>query len=71
MSALGPDVRGLSEALVFPGAATGDLAGRITDVLSGAVKLPDAAACVAYARERYGWDTVIAKVRGVYEEALG
>jgi len=66
-----PEVtRDLSEALVFPGASAGDLSRRIAEVLSGSVKLPDIAACESYARERYGWNVVIERVRAVYEEAM-
>lgn len=63
-------VRGLSEALVFPGTTADDLAMRIADVLSGSVKLPDPAACQSHAREQYGWDTVIGKMKAVYEEVM-
>jgi glycosyltransferase involved in cell wall biosynthesis len=63
-------VRGLSEALIFPSASAEDLSRRIAEVLSGSVKLPDAEACRAFARERYGWDTVMGKVKAVYDESI-
>jgi glycosyltransferase involved in cell wall biosynthesis len=63
-------VRGLSEALIFPSASAGDLSRRIVEVLAGSLKLPDADICRDYARERYGWDTVMGKVKAVYDEAI-
>jgi hypothetical protein len=38
--------------------------------LTGGLPLPSAEACQAYARARYDWPLIAARVRGVYSEAL-
>ena len=63
-------VRGLSERLVLAGSDTDALAEGLEGALSGALPLPDASACRAYAVEHFSWGTVARRVRAVYEEAL-
>ena len=60
----------LSSALVLPGTGAGPLSAGLVAALTGDIPLPSAAACRAFARERYDWPTIAARVRGVYAEAL-
>lgn len=63
-------VRGLSDALVLPGASAADLADGIGRALRGSTPLPDATACRRYAREHFAWPVIARRVREVYEEVL-
>ncbi len=64
-----PEVVGdLSPDLIFRSAAPADIAAGLVAGLRGTLKLPDAAACRAYARARYGADHAAAAVAAVYRE---
>jgi len=62
-------VSDLSSELVLPGTGAGPIAEALGAALSGAMTLPDAAACRDYARTRYDWTVVAAQIREVYSEA--
>lgn len=63
-------VSDLAPELVLAGTEVDVLADGLIRALSGALSLPDTAACQAYARDRFGWGRVASRVRGVYEEVL-
>ena len=66
-----PEVVGdLSPGLVLPATGVGPLSEGLAEVLTGGSTLPSAEACQAYARERYDWPRIAARVREVYSEAL-
>jgi glycosyltransferase involved in cell wall biosynthesis len=60
-------VADLSPALVLSDASAGAVARGIGEALSGALPLPEAEACVRYAR-RFDWETIARHVAGVYRE---
>lgn len=60
----------LAPGLVLAGTGAAHLADGIGEWLDGRLGLPSAAACVAYARERFSWTTGIARVTQVYAEAI-
>jgi len=62
-------VRGLSDALVLPDATVEALATGLSQALTGALPLPSADQCRAYARAHYSWATVARRVRDVYAAA--
>jgi len=71
------DVGGLPEAVegLWPAGVIRErgpraLAAAMADALRGAVPVPTAAACTAYARERFSWPAVAGRVKSVYAEAL-
>jgi glycosyltransferase involved in cell wall biosynthesis len=63
-------VRELSPELVLPAPGAGPLGEGLVAALTGGLHLPSAEACQAYARARYDWPLVAARVQGVYSEAL-
>jgi glycosyltransferase involved in cell wall biosynthesis len=63
-------VRALSKALVCAGATPAHLSERLVAALTGAVDLPSASACQAYARQHFDWPVIAAQVRDVYDEVL-
>jgi glycosyltransferase involved in cell wall biosynthesis len=64
-----PEVVGdLSPGLIFRSGAPADIATGLIAALRGAPALPDAAACRAYARARYGAARAAAAVADVYRE---
>jgi asparagine synthase (glutamine-hydrolysing) len=63
-------VGGLSERMILGGADSPSLAKGIADALSGAMPLPSAAECLAFARANYDWPMIAARVRAVYESAM-
>jgi glycosyltransferase involved in cell wall biosynthesis len=63
-------VRDLSPELVLPATGAGPLSEGLVAALTGGLPLPSAEACQAYARARYDWPLIAARVRGVYSEAL-
>jgi glycogen(starch) synthase len=63
-------VRALSRDLIVPEAGPKALADGITAALTGKLRLPDAAVCQRFARERYDWPVIAGQVRTVYEAAL-
>jgi glycogen synthase len=66
-----PDVvRHLSPRLVLPESGVGPLAEGLEMALTGDLVLPSAAACRAYARTRYDWRVIAARVREAYTDAL-
>jgi glycosyltransferase involved in cell wall biosynthesis len=62
-------VEPLAPQLVTATAGAGDIGAVLTDALLGAIALPTAAQCTAYARASYDWPVVAARVRDVYELA--
>jgi glycosyltransferase involved in cell wall biosynthesis len=62
-------VEGLSDALVLTAASAPAIAQGLGDALTGAVSLPTADECRAYARRRNDWPVVAEQVRRVYEGA--
>jgi glycosyltransferase involved in cell wall biosynthesis len=60
----------LDPNLVLPGLEPPILAEGICGALSGAVGLPSAEACRAYAEDRFDWAAIAAQVRHVYQLAL-
>lgn len=60
----------LSPALVLRDSSPEAIAEGLGDALTRRTALPSAAACVAFARERYDWPVIAARVRRVYEDAL-
>jgi glycosyltransferase involved in cell wall biosynthesis len=63
-------VRELSAELVLPAPGAGPLGEGLVAALTGGLHLPSAEACQAYARSRYDWPLIAARVQGVYSEAL-
>jgi len=64
-------VNELSPDLVLRGSDPEALADGMSRALTGALRLPDAATCLAFARRHYDWPVIAARVRRVYEQALG
>ncbi|WP_321933568.1 MULTISPECIES: glycosyltransferase family 4 protein [unclassified Paraburkholderia] len=63
-------VAGLSQDLVLPATGANAIADGIDGALSGRIKLPDEAACKAYAREHFDNAVIAKRVAGVYAEAI-
>jgi len=63
-------VRDLSPGLVLSATGAGPLSEGLAQALTGGLTLPSAGACQAYARARYDWSVIAARVRGVYAEIL-
>jgi glycosyltransferase involved in cell wall biosynthesis len=63
-------VSGLSPHLVLPRPGPMALAESLSAALTGRLSLPDEASCQAYARDRFDWPVIAARVRDVYREAL-
>lgn len=62
-------VRDLSEALVLPASGSAALAEGLSGALTGALVLPDAAACQRFAA-RYDWSVIAAHTARVYRSVL-
>ncbi len=60
----------LAPQLVLADSSVGTIAAGMASALTGALTLPTAVECEAYAREHYDWPVIAAKVRKVYEAAL-
>jgi glycosyltransferase involved in cell wall biosynthesis len=63
-------VAGLSRDLILRSPGPDAIADGITGALTGALPLPDARACVEFARRHYDWPVIAERIRLVYEEAL-
>ena len=63
-------VRDLAPELVFDQSDEEAIADRLTGVLRGSIKLPDADVCRSYAAKRFDWRIIAAQTRDVYEEVL-
>ncbi|WP_321909343.1 glycosyltransferase family 4 protein [Paraburkholderia sp. J11-2] len=63
-------VAGLSQDLVLPATGANAIADGIDGALAGRIKLPDEAACKAYAREHFDNAVIAKRVAGVYAEAI-
>jgi glycogen synthase len=63
-------VSDLSADMVLLGSSVEDLADGIRAALTGDLALPDTEACRSYARTRYDWSIIAARMREVYAEAL-
>lgn len=70
ISSLPEVVDGLSRELVLRDATAAAIADGVVAVLTGTIQLPSAARCLDFARERYSWPVVAARIRAIYEEAL-
>jgi hypothetical protein len=42
----------------------------LTAALTGALPLPDAKACIEFARRHYDWPVIAERIRLVYEQAM-
>lgn len=63
-------VAGLSPDLVLPTTGADAIADGIMGALSGRIKMPDEAACKAYARTHFDNAVIAKRVAGVYAEAI-
>jgi glycosyltransferase involved in cell wall biosynthesis len=63
-------VRDLSPEMVLPATGAGSLAEGLTTALAGELALPASKEARTYARARYHWPVVAARVRDVYLEAV-
>ncbi|WP_322022572.1 glycosyltransferase family 4 protein [Burkholderia sp. BCC1977] len=63
-------VAGLSNDLVLPSTGADAIAEGLGGALSGAIALPDEAACKRYARDHFDNAVIARRVAGVYEEAI-
>lgn len=63
-------VAGLSPELVFAGSDLPSLVAGLDGALTGALPLPDRAACSRYAQENYDYRAVARRTRAVYERTL-
>jgi len=59
-------VEDLSPAMILQDATPGAIATGLAEALTGARQLPDAAACAAFACERYDWSVVARQVATLY-----
>jgi glycosyltransferase involved in cell wall biosynthesis len=59
----------LAPQLVTASVSAADIGQTLADALLGAIPLPSPAACERFARERFDWPVVAARVRDVYELA--
>lgn len=62
-------VDGLSDVLVLPDASAASIAQGLGDALTGAMPMPTADECRAYARRRNDWPVIVEQVRRVYAAA--
>ena len=60
----------LAPQLVSASPSAADIADVLARALRREIALPSATHCASYARERFDWPVVAARVRGVYEQAL-
>ncbi|CAG4887469.1 glycosyltransferase family 4 protein [Paraburkholderia gardini] len=63
-------VAGLSQDLVLPATGATAIAEGLAAALDGSLKLPDADACRAYARENFDNAVIAKRVASVYDEAI-
>jgi len=63
-------VAGLSPDLMFASPEATDLAEGLIAALLGRLRLPDAAACAAYARTNFSSQLMADRIAGVYREVL-
>lgn len=63
-------VAGLSQDLVLPATGAAAIADGLAGALCGAIRLPDAEACHAYARDHFDNAVIAKRVARVYEEAI-
>jgi glycosyltransferase involved in cell wall biosynthesis len=63
-------VRDLSQEMVLPTTGADSLAEGLVAAIAGKLVLPDSEAARSYARTRYDWPVIAARVRDVYLEAL-
>ncbi|CAG4898930.1 glycosyltransferase family 4 protein [Paraburkholderia gardini] len=63
-------VAGLSQDLVLPATGAAAIAEGLAAALDGSLKLPDADACRAYARENFDNAVIAKRVASVYDEAI-
>ncbi|MGF6599738.1 glycosyltransferase involved in cell wall biosynthesis [Paraburkholderia sp. GAS448] len=63
-------VAGLSQDLVLPATGAAAIADGLAAALDGSLKLPDADACRAYARENFDNAVIAKRVASVYDEAI-
>ena len=63
---LGP----LSQDLLFDGTSSDDIATGLIAALRGKLALPSAVDCVAYARRRFDWPIIAAKIGDVYRDVV-
>ncbi|SEA78211.1 glycosyltransferase family 4 protein [Paraburkholderia sartisoli] len=63
-------VAGLSQDLVLPATGAAAIAQGLAAALDGSLKLPDADACRAYARENFDNAVIAKRVASVYDEAI-
>ncbi len=63
-------VAGLSQDLVLPDTGAAAIAQGLAAALDGSLKLPDADACRAYARENFDNAVIARRVASVYDEAI-
>jgi glycosyltransferase involved in cell wall biosynthesis len=59
----------LEKALIFEGTRPDQLASGIANALTGELRLPGEAQCIAYAT-RFSWPTIASRVAGIYREAV-
>jgi glycosyltransferase involved in cell wall biosynthesis len=62
-------VNGLSPSLLLRSIGPESIADGVGDALTGVTPLPDAGACVDFARRSFDWPVIAERVRRVYEEA--
>ncbi len=60
-------VRELEPGLIFAGTGVPDIAAGIVDALTGSVRVPGEAACLAYAA-KFSWATIASRIDEVYRE---
>jgi glycosyltransferase involved in cell wall biosynthesis len=60
-------VADLDPAMIMGGANAAAIGAALSDALTGRLRLPDEAACIAYA-QRFDWPAIAARVRDVYGE---
>ena len=62
-------VEKLSDQLILKGTDSASIADGVIGALTGTLPLPDAAACLDFARRNYDWPVIASQVRAVYEAA--
>jgi glycosyltransferase involved in cell wall biosynthesis len=63
-------VAALSRDLVLRATGAPAIADGLTAALTGALPLPDAKACIEFARRHYDWPVIAERIRLVYEQAM-
>lgn len=64
-------VEALSPSLITERTGPAAIADTLSGALKGTLRLPDAAACARFARERYSWDVVAGSVAEIYANVAG